>query len=57
MQRGEKHGQSKLSENQVLEIRRLHETGEYSQRGLAKMFGVSFQHVSDIVNRKKWQHI
>ena len=55
--KGSKHVNSKLTEGQVLEIRRLYETGNYSQRGLGKMFGISQMHICDIVNRKKWTHI
>ena len=38
---GKTHGNSKLSVEQVLEIRKLHETGEYTTRELAKKFSVS----------------
>jgi len=55
--KGEKHGQSKLGESQVLEIRRIYSTGEISQRALAKIFDVHQVHIGDIVNRKKWTHI
>jgi len=55
--KGEKHGRVKLSEKEVLEIRRIFATGDYSQTTLGEMFDVSQQHVSDIINRKLWQHI
>ena len=55
--KGEKHGRAKLSGDQVLEIRRLYKTGEYSQRGLGKIFGVYRAAISKIVNRKTWRHI
>jgi len=55
--KGEKHGQSKLGESQVLEIRRIYSTGEISQRALAKIFGVSQRLIGYIVNRRNWKHI
>jgi len=54
--KGEKHANSKLKSKQVLEIRRLHSLG-VKQRNIALKFGVSFQTISKIVNRKKWKHI
>ena len=55
--KGIKNGQAKLSEDQVLEIRKLYKTGEYSQRGLGKIFGVYRAAISKIVNRRNWKHI
>ena len=55
--KGSKHYQAKLSEDQVLEIRKLYKTGEYSQRGLGKIFGVYRAAISKIVNRRNWKHI
>jgi hypothetical protein len=50
---GEKHGMSKLTETQVLQIR----SSEGSLRSLAKMFGVSSPVISDIKNGKTWKHL
>ena len=55
--KGEKHSSSKLTENQVLEIRRIFATGEYTKAALGRMFGVSRRYIGDIVNRKNWKHI
>ena len=55
--KGSKHGMSKLSEKEVIEIRHLYATGEYSQRALAKLFDVSFGLIGFIINRKLWNHI
>ena len=55
--KGSKNGKSKLTENQVLEIRRLYSTGEYTQRALGKIFGVTPQLIELIINRKIWRHI
>ncbi len=54
--RGESN-HSKLAEEQVLEIRRLYSLGNYSQKELAKMFGVGHTIVGNIILRKKWKHI
>ena len=55
--KGIKNGRAKLTEKEVLEIRRLYKTGDYTQRGLGKMFGVSKLPIGHIVNRKIWKHI
>ena len=55
--KGIKNGNSKLSEDQVLEIRRLYKTGNYYQKELGKIFGVSDVLIVYIVNRKNWKHI
>ena len=55
--KGTKHVNSKLTEEQVLEIRRLYKTGNYIYKDLGKMFGVSRQLIGHIVNRKKWTHV
>ena len=47
---------SKLTEAQVLEIRRLATVGVY-RHIIGKKFGVSQSNVSNIVNRKVWRHI
>lgn len=52
--RGAAHGQSKLTANQVSEIRHAHENGAL-QVQLAAIYGVSQSTISDIVRRKKWK--
>lgn len=53
---GEKHGNAKLSEEDVLEMRNLHARG-VKQRAIAEQFGLSYQQTSRIINRKQWTHI
>lgn len=53
--RGEKHPLAKLTEEQVLEIRRLAPTTKGVQ--LAEMFGVSSATICDITKRRGWPHI
>ena len=48
---------TKLTEDQVREIRRLFDTGDFSKRKLARMFGVSRPHIVNIVTRKSWKQV
>jgi len=48
---------SKLTENDVLEIRRYRNAGTHSCRELSLKFGVSAHSISQIANRKRWKHI
>lgn len=53
---GEQHPGSRLSREQVLVIR-LRASEGVAQQDLAKEYGVSYQHISDLVLRKRWAHI
>jgi len=55
-QLGAKNGSSKLTESQVIEIRKRHASGDTQQR-LAHEFGVSQPMIGFITRREKWQHI
>lgn len=50
--RGERSNLSKLTREDVLEIRRLYPTA--SGKSLANRFGVRRSHIYDIVSRRKW---
>lgn len=58
--RGEQIGNSKLTSEQVAEIRKLYKRGtpgrksEFSLSGLARKYGVGFQTISRIVNGERW---
>lgn len=54
---GEKHAASKLTNEQVHAIRVLYASGQYSQRELGVLFGVSNQQVCRIVLRQRWAHL
>lgn len=54
---GEHHGGVKLTNEDVLDIRRKAATGDYSQAHLAKFFGISQGRLSLIVNGKAWRHL
>lgn len=49
---GERHGRSKITEAQVLEIRSM--KGKMSQREIGLLFSLSQSHVSDIHRGEKW---
>jgi hypothetical protein len=55
--KGESHKKSKLTEKKVLEIRKLYKTKKYTLDDLGKKYGVCFQSISMVVNRKIWTHI
>lgn len=55
--KGEAHGSSILTRQQVIKIRQLSDTGEHTQRELAEMFGVGHVTIGDIVRRETWKHI
>lgn len=52
---GSRHGQAKLTETDVLEIRRLAVSTD--QRILAKKFNVSQSSISQIITETTWRHI
>ncbi len=55
----DRHGignsQTKLTEKQVLEIRKLYP--KFKQKELAKKYNVYFSTICKIINRKTWKHI
>ncbi len=54
--KGEQHGQAKLTEKDVLEIRSEYQKG-VRQKQLAKQYQINQSQVSAIVRRKRWSHI
>jgi hypothetical protein len=54
--RGGLSGVAKLSECDVLDIRRLC-SGGVSRRELGDMYGVNVSQISRIVTRKRWEHV
>jgi predicted XRE-type DNA-binding protein len=51
--RGEKNGRSKLTEQDVLDVR----ASGMTQQQLADKYGVSQKQISFIINRKLWSHV
>lgn len=54
--KGELHPNSKLTSNQVLEIRRLASKG-FILKVIAKNFNISLWNVKSIVKNKIWKHL
>lgn len=53
----EYRNQTKLTREQVLEIRELYESGKMTKRELSKKFNTVFWNVSIILKRRTWTHI
>ena len=54
---GEEANGSKLTPEEVIEIRVLWELREFKQVELAEKFGVDNSTINDIIRRKRWKHI
>lgn len=55
--KGTKHTQTKLTDSDVLEIRRIHSEGELNYPQIGKMFKIGRSGISHIVQRRSWSHI
>ncbi len=55
--RGEQIARAKLTEECVREIRRLYQTGGFSQQDIADRFGVVQSAVSAVLIGKTWAHV
>jgi hypothetical protein len=55
--KGEKIGNSKLTEEQIKQIRERYVPRKVSLTMLANEFNIAFQTVSKIINNKLWKHI
>jgi hypothetical protein len=54
---GEDHGQTKLTKDQVLEMRRLYQTGTTSYPKLSREYGVSISSAQRIVTKTTWKYL
>ncbi len=54
---GEKSNFSKLQEENVLDIRKKHITGNYSYSDLGKIYGVNGHTVGRIIRNETWRHL
>lgn len=54
--RGESSGSAKVTESDVIEIRRLWAAGML-QKDIAARFGIGRKAVTKIVNRQRWKHV
>lgn len=57
LNKGERHGQAKLTTADVIAIREEYAKGKISQPKLAVKFGVKKTVVGNIILRKRWQHV
>lgn len=55
--KGENHPRAKLTEAQVVEIRKLYKSGKHTHRGLSERFGVAFSQIRGIVTYATWKHV
>lgn len=55
--RGERNHNAKITSDQVLEIRSLYHTGNFSQCELAARFGIRQPQVSAIILLRSWSHL
>jgi DNA-binding MarR family transcriptional regulator len=55
--KGEGNSQAKLTAEQVVEIRRMWETGGYTQKYLTELFGIGKSQLSRIIKRELWKHV
>lgn len=56
-ERGEKHGMSKHTDEQIRDVCCLLEEGEMTQERISRMTGVSIGTVNNVFHRKNWTHI
>jgi hypothetical protein len=54
---GELCGTSKLTENQIIDIRSKYSKGNFLQKELAEEYGVTRQAISKIILKNRWKHI
>jgi len=55
--KGEGNPQSKLTNKDVLEIRRLYDEGNVSMKKLGKQFSVTTANINNVVQGKSWKHL
>jgi len=54
---GEKHHITKFSDKDVIEIRKLWDSGEFTQSYFCRIYNVSSACICNMINRKTWKHI
>jgi hypothetical protein len=55
--RGSEHPYAKLSEEDVLAIRKMWNSEQYSNKEIGELFNISQAHISNIAKGEKWRHI
>lgn len=56
-QKGEGHYKSKFKESDIIEMRRMFESGKYTQKQIAEKYNEKSGSISRILTRKRWKHI
>lgn len=56
-QKGESHGMSKLTAEDVLDIRTKHSEKTHTMAELSRLYSVGFMQISRIIKRERWKHI
>lgn len=54
---GSHHGMSKLTEDDVIEIRRLYALQQITKPELAKLYNVSRSCIKQVTTNQRWQHV
>lgn len=54
---GEKHWNAKLTQDDIVKIRELYKTGNYTHKKLANIFGIKSPAIGQIINRQRWTHV
>jgi len=54
---GVKNGNSKLTEDKVVKIRELYESGYWTQEALGRWFNVRASSIGNIISKRTWRHI
>ena len=55
--RGEDAGRALFTEGDIIRMRRMYSSGEYTQLALAKIYGCSKTNVYHIIHRNSWKHV
>ena len=55
--KGSSHNFAVLSEKDVIEIRRLYETGKHTYASLSSIYRITMQGIWKIIKRQNWKHI
>ena len=54
---GERQWRSKLSNADILNIRRIYKNGGYKYKDIGEMFSISANHASRIIRGEEWKHL
>lgn len=54
---GSKHGMSKLTEQDVRDMRTMYATGDYYIKDIAKHYKMNGGQVGEIIKRRSWKHV